>query len=624
MDPRLLQYYERELQHVREMGAEFAQEFPKIASRLGLEGFECADPYVERLLEGFAFLAGRVQLKLDSEFPRFTQHLLEMVYPHYLAPTPSMAVLQFQPDPGGTPPEGFPIRRDNVLRSIIGADEQTSCEYRTAHDVTLFPIEVARADYIGSQAGVTALDLPGNKAARSGIRLRLRTLGELTFDKLALDVLPLYLRGADELPMHLYEQLLSRTVSIVVRPTSRPAPWQVVLDRSQLRPAGFSHESALLPFERRSFDGYRLLHEYFAFPGRFLFIEIAGLHSAIRRCGEREIDVIIPAKQPNPALDNGVDASNFAPFCSPAINLFPKRADRIHLNEFFAELQVIPDRTRPLDFEVYDVRRVVGYGASSEEQEFLPFYAYDDRRGDADRGAYYTIHRTPRLLSSKQRRQGSRSSYIGSEVFLTLVDPEDAPFRHDLKQLAVETLCTNRDLPLHIPVGRGNTDFTLDAGAPVVSIRCVAGPTRPRRSFAEAETAWRIISHLSLNYLSLVDSDAADGAAALRELLRLYGGAGDETAIQKQIDGIKSVSSRPIIRRVSTSDRLAFGRGVEIAVTCEEAAFRGTGIFLVGAVLAQFFRKYVSINSFTETVLKSVERGEIMRWTAAIGLRQTL
>ena len=624
MDPRLLSYYERELQHIREMGAEFAQEFPKIAGRLGLEGFECADPYVERLLEGFAFLAARVQLKLDAEFPRFTQHLLDVVYPHYLAPTPSMAVVQFTPDPGGVPAEGFRIARDNILHSVIGPDEQTACEYRTAHDVTLFPIEVARAEFIGTQTAITALELGGSRIGRSAVRLRLRTVGDITFDKLALDVLPFHLRGADELPMRLYEQLLARTVAIIVRPSSRPASWQVVLEPSRLRPLGFSPETALLPCGARSFDGYRLLHEYFAFPQRFLFVEIGGLGPALRRCSERELDVIILCREPNQALENAVDAANFALFCSPVINLFPKRADRIHLNELAAEHQVIPDRTRPLDFEVYQVRGVSGIGASAEEQEFHPFYAYDDRVGDREHRAYYTVHRLPRLLSSRQRRQGPRSSYIGSEVFLTLVDPEEAPFRHDLKQLAVETLCTNRDLSLHMPIGRANTDFTLAAGAPVVCVRCVAGPTRPRPSFAEAETAWRIISHLSLNYLSIVDNDAAHGAAALRELLELYAEAGDSAAVQKQIDGVKSISSRPIVRRVPTSDRLAFGRGIEIAVTCEEAAFRGTGVFILGAVLAQFFRKYVSINSFTETVLKSVERGEIMRWTAAIGLRQTL
>src|SRR5713226_7740070 len=145
MDPRLLQYYNLELQHLRETGAEFAEQFPKIAARLGVHGLEVDDPYVERLIEGVAFLAARVQLKLDAEFPRFTQSLLDVVYPHYLAPTPSMAVVQFEPDPGGVPAEGFRIARDNILHSVIGPDEQTACEYRTAHDVTLFPIEVARA-----------------------------------------------------------------------------------------------------------------------------------------------------------------------------------------------------------------------------------------------------------------------------------------------------------------------------------------------------------------------------------------------------------------------------------------------------------------------------------------------
>jgi len=306
------------------------------------------------------------------------------------------------------------------------------------------------------------------------------------------------------------------------------------------------------------------------------------------------------------------------------INLFPKRADRIHLNELAAEHQVIPDRTRPLDFEVYQVRGVSGIGASAEEQEFHPFYAYDDRVGDSEHRAYYTVHRLPRLLSSRQRRQGPRSSYVGSEVFLTLVDPDEAPVSpRPQATRGRDALHQPRPVPPHAD---RTGEYRLHTGCR--SSRrlrpCVAGPTRPRPSFAEAETAWRIISHLSLNYLSIVDNDAAHGAAALRELLELYAEAGDSAAVQKQIDGVKSISSRPIVRRVPTSDRLAFGRGIEIAVTCEEAAFRGTGVFILGAVLAQFFRKYISINSFTETVLKSVERGEIMRWDSGDRFAQTL
>src|SRR5713101_556004 len=148
MDPRLLKYYNRELQFMREMGGEFAKEFPKIAGRLGLDGFECADPYVERLLEGFAFLAARVQLKIDAEFPRFTQHLLETIYPGYLAPVPSMAMVQFQPDPSeGSLAAGVPVPRGSALRSMLGKGEITACEYRTAHEVTLWPVEIQEVEH---------------------------------------------------------------------------------------------------------------------------------------------------------------------------------------------------------------------------------------------------------------------------------------------------------------------------------------------------------------------------------------------------------------------------------------------------------------------------------------------
>ena len=144
MHPRLLEYYNQELGHIREMGAEFAREFPKIAARLSMEGLEVADPYVERLLEGFAFVASRTQLKLDAEFPRFTQHLLEIVYPHYLAPTPAMMIVEFQPRAGDPAlGEGVAVPRGSALRSVIPKGEQTACEFRTAHDVTLWPIELA-------------------------------------------------------------------------------------------------------------------------------------------------------------------------------------------------------------------------------------------------------------------------------------------------------------------------------------------------------------------------------------------------------------------------------------------------------------------------------------------------
>ena len=624
MDPLLLKYYNRELQYMREMGGEFAEEFPKIAGRLGLNAFECADPYVERLLEGFAFLAARVQLKVDAEFPRFTQHFLEMVYPHYLAPVPSMAIVRLNPELNETSLQnGVVIPRGSQLRSQIGKGEQTACEYSTAQDVTLWPLQLVEAEYLASASAVANLGVSSWPGLKAGLRLRLRSTAGLQFNHLAVDKLVIFLRGG-EVAVHLYEQLMANTLDCVVQSGPRTAPKGISLGASAVKPLGFEDDQALLPPTPRVFRGYRFLQEYFAFPERFLFVELTRLQPAIRRCEDTELDLIFLFDRSHTLLADALDVSCFNLFCTPAINLFPKRADRIHITSRETEYHIVPDRTRPMDFEVHGVTEVLGYGPRAEpEVAFLPFYEVRDRSAYHQRKAYYTLYREQRRLSTKQRRYGARSSYIGSEAFLSLVDAQQAPFSSSLKQLGLKLLCTNRDLPLHMPLGVGNTDFTLQSGAPVDSIRCLAGPSRPRNSNFRKETAWQAISHLALNYLSLVDNDQEQGAAALRQLLMLYADTGEPT-VRKQIDGVLSIRSQPVVRRIDTPGPITFGRGLELTVTFDESAFEGSGVTLLGTVLEQFFARYVSINAFTETVIESTDRGEIMRWPARIGKRQTI
>lgn len=655
MDRRIKAYYERELAHLQTVSTEFAREFPKIAGRLALEDFPCVDPYVERLLESFAFLTSRVQLKLDSEFPRFTQNLLETVYPHYLAPTPSMCVVQFNHERAESGlAEGFTIPRDSVLRSLP-ARNMTPCEYRTSHSTTLWPVEIVEARYYTRDVGMLDLhrvwgaaegDRRGPSATsymhgvRAALRIRLKTTAALPFNKIALKDLEIYLKGGDATPWRLYEHLLGHVRNVIVRPVpvgKMTGTWQEPFDNSIVSRVGFSASESLLPYDSRSFQGYRLLHEYFTFPQRFAFVRVGSIAPALAKCDGQMIDLIFTLSQENLDLEGRVDASNFALHCAPAVNLFPKRADRIFITDRSSEFQVIPDRTRPLDFEVYRVAGVTGFGSrSGDERTFRPFYAArnaDQDEADLASAAYYATNRVPRVLSERERRSEARSSYGGGEVYLSLVDAKAAPFSTDLKQLAVETLCTNRDLPLQMPVGKGRTDFALDVGAPVESVRVVAGPTPPRASHAEGETSWRLISHLTLNYLSLTDEDRdgdgqispeeGRGAGALRELLKLYGDVGDPV-IRKQIEGIKTIQTRPIARRVPTPGVVAFARGLEVTVTFEEILFEGTGVFLLGAVLEQFFARYVSMNSFTETVIRSEERGEVMRWIPKVGQRPVL
>ncbi len=633
MDPRLKNYYNRELQHLREVGGEFAKEFPKIAGRLALDEFECADPYVERLLEGFAFLSSRVQLKLDSQFPQFTQHLLECIYPHYLAPTPSMAIAEFQPDlTEGSLAAGFKIPRHSSLRSMIGKGEQTPCEYRTSQDVTLWPIKITEAKYYSKLREVGRVDPTGKKKVRAAIRLTLETTAGLSFDALPLENLPLYFRGPEEVPVHIFEQFFSDALGVLVRSHDQAPPWNEKIDpvregllgKNSIRRLGFDDDHALLPYGLRSFQGYRLLHEYFAFPQRFLFADLKGLNPSLKRIGGKKIDIYILLDRGESRLENILSEENFSLYCVPIINLFPKRADRINVNDRTSEYHIVPDRTRPLDFEVYQVLEVLGHGTRKEQEtEFRPFYASTDLTSHRKDLAYYTLIREPRMLSQKQRRYGPRSSYIGSEVHLSLVDGTEAPYSENLRQLSLDTLCTNRDLPLHMPIGQGRTDFNLKEAAPVNSIKCINGPTRPRASFALSGSSWRLISHLTLNYLSLVDSNPEEGASALRELLSLYAEDGN-AQIRKQVEGVRSISSKPITRRITGPGPLAFARGLEIQLDLDEASFEGTGAFLIGSVLEQFFTKYVSLNSFTETVISTVERGEVIRWPMRTGRRQVL
>ncbi len=627
MDPRLLEYYNRELRYIREVGGEFAEQYPKIAERLGLDSFECADPYVERLLEGFAFLAARVQLKLDARFPTFTQHLFELVYPHYLAPTPAMTMVQFRPDESdGSLVDGFRIARDTALHADIqlpGGDRRR-IEFRTAMDVVLWPIALREAEYLAGASRLPDVALPGARAVKGGLRLRLATTADIGFDVLATDRLDLFVHGADELPSRILEQVLAHCVAVVAQPPD--GSWREVLPADRVEPLGFDEDQALLPHVDRSFSGYRLLHEYFAFPERYRMFGITGLQPVLRRASGGELDLYLLLDVGEIELERDVDAEMFRLNCTPAINLFPKRLDRIHLNDQDTEYHVVPDRSRPLDFEVAQITRVTGFGADqSHRQEFLPFYSAVDPDLHVAGQAYYTVRREQRLLSSRQKRQGKRTSYIGGEVYLSLVDPDEAPYRADLRQLAVHALCTNRDLPLLMGVGHAESDFVTELSAPITAIRCVAGPSRPHASHAEGETGWRLVSHLSLNYLSLADGDRGEegGANALRELLDLYAFR-DAPELRKQVEGLVSIGSKPIYRRLPSMGSVTFGRGLEIGITFDESAFEGSGCFVLGMVLDRFLAKYVSLNSFTETVIHSTTRGELARWPARIGQRRIL
>jgi type VI secretion system protein ImpG len=587
-----------------------------------MEGIECSDPYVERLLEGFSFLAARIQLKLDAEFPELVQHLTEVLYPDYLAPVPSMAIVQLEPDYSeGALARGFPVPRGTVMRGRMGGDAQTACEFRTAHELTLWPIEVAEAKFLSYPP-----EFPREMVLPSGIKgavkLHLRINGEAAFDQLPVDGLTFHLAGDEGVAARLYEHLFSSCLGIAVVPARRPLRWHHLLDADCIEPVGFSDEEALLT-PHRAFRGHRLLREYSAFPARYLFFRVTGLREALSGCKAQEAEIYLLLGRADPRLESLVAAENFKLNATPAVNLFPKLADRIHLEPGRTEYHLVPDRTRPMDFEIFSIASVTGHGSDQEsERHFRPLYATIDQAALPGEG-FYALRREARLLSSSQKRTGARTSYIGTEIFLSLTDTASPPLDASLKQLSVETLCTNRDLPILLVKGSAKGDFTPDTSLPVKMIRCLRGPSRPIPPVLERETAWRFISHLSLNVLSLTDTNSTEGAAALRQMLELYG-IGEESLLRKQLEGIRSVEVKPVIRRIPTSGPVTMGRGLEIVLTCDDRYFEGTSPFVLASVLKEFFTRHASINAFTETALHVTGRGEIMRWKPKLGRRPVL
>lgn len=624
MDPRLLRYYNEELRHLREMGAEFAQQFPKIAARLGMEGLEVTDPYVERLLEGFAFLAGRIQLKMDAEFPRFTQRLLEIVYPQFLAPTPAMLIARVNPDLGDPSlAAGLMLQRGSVMHGQAGKAGATVCEFRTAQALTLWPLELTQVEYFSQAADLPMAAVPEWRRYRSGLRIRLRTTAGMDFSQIALDDLRLHCTGLDDVAYRLHELVGGHAVGVLLLPTQRPAAWHEAIDSDCITLTGFEDDQALLPQTLQGFQGYRLLQEYFAFPQRFLFFDLTGLGAALRSHGGREVDIVILFSRIDNALLQAVDASSLALHCVPAINLLERRCDRIHVGTDSSDFHVVADRTRPMDFEIHSLTEVVGYGGGvNSEWRFLPFYSAFHTEG-AGQDAYYSVQREPRLMSQVQQRDGPRTAYIGSEVYLSVVDAHEAPYSAELRQIGVRALCTNRDLPVLMPLGGAKSDLTLADTAPVKSIQVIKGPSRPMSALREGNIAWKLINQLSLNHLSLTDTDAEQGAAALREILRLYAPTGDAGA-QRQIDGLRSVKLQPVVRRLPMPGPITFGRGVAVTLEADDLSFEGASAFLLGCVLERFVARHVSINGFTQLRLHSASRGDILNGRPRCGTRPIL
>jgi type VI secretion system protein ImpG len=582
----LLPYFNQELVAIRRLAAEFAATHPKIAGRLRLSPDAVDDPHVARLLDGVAFLSARAQARLDDEFPELTDTLLGVLYPHYLAPFPSCTIAQFSPKPDMPGmlevPAGFMVDTEPVRGQ--------SCRFRTAGNLQLWPIKIESARLMALP--FTAPVNPLATGANAVLRLVLSTLNpESKFNAIGLDKLRIFLRGSPATSLPLFEVLAGHTLSVALADgPNDPAP--VLLPKSAVSQVGFEPQDALLPWPARSFSGFRLLSEYFAFPEKFRFLDITGLEAKTATCNSNKLEIFIYLDRSSGELERAVNAEVFALGCAPMVNLFPQRCEPIPLDHTTTEYRVLPDARRSGMMEVWSVTSVTEVRTDATTQPWRPFYRLSQNGEEAPPGGGF-FH---------EIRRAAPPSLGGSDSYLAPYEPDFDPREKSDSVLSVEALCLNRDLPAELPFGGGHPRLTaLKPNSAIAQISCITPVTPTLRPEMRARGAWRLISHLSLGHLSV--TGGAQGAAALKEVLRLYD-LRDTADTRAALEAILTVHATPGTARVQNGRLGAFCRGLDVTLEFEPRAFQGAGLFLLGSVLERFLALHASVNSFVRTTIR--------------------
>lgn len=592
-----LRYYLEELSYLREMGEQFARSYPKVASRLELQPGECPDPHVERLIESFAFLTARIQSDLDSDFPEIAAELLDVLYPHYLRPVPSMAVARFELDPERAKlTTGFDIPKHTPLFTV--ADQGAVCRMRTAYPVTLWPVKVTHAEIEVPER----FDFLGSDVA-SVLRIRLESLAD-PFETLGVDRLRFYLHGDPVLVSRVYELLLRDTIRVAVVP--HDAKSHSYLPKSAVTPVGFEEDEEVIPYPRHSHPAYRLLQEYFAFPEKFHFVDVSGLAG---RASGGSIDLLF-------LLDRAskrrllLTPDTFSLGCTPIANLFRKTTEPIRVDQRQIEYRLVGDMRKERTTEIHSIVSVSGSSNEAEStREYAPFYSYTHGMDMRKQKAFWHARRVP----------SAREDLTGTDVLLSFRDLDFKPTHPPEEIVFAHTLCTNRALAVQLPA---DALLQTDESIPTARIVCLKKPTRPIDPPLGGQALWRFVSHLSLNHLSLTEE--RESLRALHEILGLYCFS-ESPAHWQQIRGIQAMSQRRIMRRANRDDWKGFARGTEVTLTFDDTHYAGSSAFLLASVLSRFFGLHASTNSFTQLVMTRVAReGEPNRWPPMAGGKAVL
>ncbi len=581
-------YYQEELAFLREMGREFATAHPAVAHMLESAG---ADPDVERLLEGVAFLTGRVRQKLDDEIPELFQAMMSLLWPHYLRPVPSTAIEQFQPMmeqltgvvqiPRGSEVESIPV-------------DGTSCRFRTCYDVDAAPIEIAAA----------AIDSPMAQDAQ--FRVTIKAAGKVGLSAVKLKRVRFFLADESVRAASLYLWLLRYARWVELRnPTSNRS---VRMDAKTIRPVGFARDESILPYPSHSFDGYRLLQEYFTCPTKFLFLDFTGLERLAQIEPSDRFEIVVPfSRRPEESLR--VERDSLRLFCTPVVNLFRHAADGIRVDHTRTQHRVRPSTSGqpPEHYEIYSVDKVVGLvQGEAKRRDYPSLHAFQHLGGVGKNAVYY------------QTRLYNAVVGEGTDTYISFVTADQEFVIPPTETISVEITATNRNLAARLKVG--DVSVATSTSPEFARFRNITPISRALRPPLGKGLHWRLISHLSLNYLSLMSVDALRGILELYNYQALY----DRQAARENVlrlEGIQSLDARH-------GERLLRGapvRGTIIHLLLNEDSFAGEGdMYLFATVLNEFFALYASINAFTELTVKGVKYGEVYPWPARLGQQPIL
>jgi type VI secretion system protein ImpG len=601
---QMLDYYQQEMIYLRRAGAQFVAQYPKIAQNLNMSESGSADPHVQRLIESFAFLTGRLQKELDNRYVQFTNTLLGVLYPQFVSPFPSASIASFRLSPHlGKPTAGYTVPRGTPL--FTEAQEKKVCRFQTTYPVELWPFEVSDVLVMNvDESPISPLLLESQWL----LKIRIRRY-DGAMDELTPSFLRFHLAGDSLTTQCLYDSLFSylpnKPTPIFIHPDSLESPRE--LPAGSLKPVGFDPDEALVPYPHKTLDAYRLLHEFFVFPDKFKFMDILNFSTM----GAKEfLDIYIPMADRTRTDKLRINKSNFLLGCTPIINLFPKISEPIDLNYQSVSYRLVGDQRNEDTTEIHSILKVVAAKAGGQETEvFAPYFSYDFDVEAKDNGLFWNATRSP------SEAQG----IPGTEVFLSFVDYNFTPQEPGNQTVYAYTLCTNRDLATYVPSG---AVLQVDGIIPSAIITCLERPTPEISPSLDGESQWRLISQLSLNHLGL--SGGQKAILALKELLQLYSGF-NKNKSHPEINALQEINYTPVMRRRGVDAWRGFVQGLSISLTINEAPYSGQGGYALASVLNEFFSLYVALNSFTELTLKSTQSDGVWKqWPAQIGSQPLL